>query len=70
LKLNDLDTIHGVAGIPVADLARRRLLRCRSARAREGLAESILEQIGDAVIHADHTGTIMRWNHAAAALFG
>jgi len=34
------------------------------------LAESILEQIADAVIYADETGTIRRWNHAAAALFG
>jgi len=34
------------------------------------LAESILEQIADAVIFADARGTIMRWNHAAAALFG
>jgi PAS domain S-box-containing protein len=34
------------------------------------LAESILEQIADAVIYADHSGTIMRWNHAAASLFG
>ena len=34
------------------------------------LAESILEQIGDAVIFADDTGTIRRWNHAAVALFG
>ena len=34
------------------------------------LAESIIEQIADAVIYADDTGTIMRWNHAAAALFG
>ena len=34
------------------------------------LAESILEQIGDAVIYADGTGTIRRWNRAAAALFG
>jgi PAS domain S-box-containing protein len=34
------------------------------------LAESILEQIGDAVIYADDTGTIRRRNHAAAALFG
>ena len=33
------------------------------------LAEAILEQIADAVIYADATGTIMRWNHAAA-LFG
>jgi PAS domain S-box-containing protein len=34
------------------------------------LAESILEQMADAVIYADETGTIKRWNHAAAALFG
>jgi PAS domain S-box-containing protein len=34
------------------------------------LAESILEQIADAVIYADDTGTIRRWNHAATALFG
>jgi PAS domain S-box-containing protein len=34
------------------------------------LAESILEQIADSVIFADARGTIMRWNHAAAALFG
>jgi PAS domain S-box-containing protein len=37
---------------------------------RSALAESILEQMADAVIYADDTGTIMRWNHAAAALFG
>jgi PAS domain S-box-containing protein len=34
------------------------------------LAESILEQIADAVIYADDKGTIRRWNDAAAALFG
>ena len=34
------------------------------------LAESILEQIGDAVVYVDQTGTIRRWNRAAAALFG
>ena len=34
------------------------------------LAEAILEQIADAVIFADATGTIRRWNHAAVALFG
>jgi PAS domain S-box-containing protein len=37
---------------------------------RSALAESILEQMADAVIYADDTGTIRRWNHAAAALFG
>jgi PAS domain S-box-containing protein len=34
------------------------------------LAESILEQIADAVIYADETGAIRRWNRAAADLFG
>jgi len=34
------------------------------------LAESILEQIADAVIYANETGTIRRWNHAASVLFG
>ena len=34
------------------------------------LAEAILEQIADAVIFADTTGTIRRWNRAAGALFG
>lgn len=34
------------------------------------LDKAILEQIGDAVIYADAAGTIARWNHAAAALFG
>lgn len=34
------------------------------------LAESILNDIADAVIYADQEGTIRRWNQAAAALFG
>ena len=34
------------------------------------LAERILDQIADAVIYADDTGTIRRWNQSAAALFG
>jgi PAS domain S-box-containing protein len=34
------------------------------------LGERIVDQIADAVIYADHTGTIRRWNQAAAALFG
>src|SRR5271157_5739919 len=37
---------------------------------KSSLAESILEQIADAVIYADETGTIRRWNQAAAVLFG
>ena len=34
------------------------------------VAEAILEDIADAVIFADDTGTIRRWNRAAATLFG
>ena len=34
------------------------------------LAERILDQVADAVICAGHSGTIIRWNDACAALFG
>ena len=34
------------------------------------LAERILDQVADTVIYADHSGTIIRWNHASTALFG
>jgi PAS domain S-box-containing protein len=34
------------------------------------LAEQILDQVGDALICADHTGAIIRWNRACTALFG
>lgn len=34
------------------------------------LPRAVLEQIGDAVIYADTSGTIALWNAAAAALFG
>jgi PAS domain S-box-containing protein len=34
------------------------------------LAERILDQLADAVICANHLGTIIRWNHASTALFG
>ena len=34
------------------------------------LAEKILDQIADAVICVNHSGTIIRWNHACSALFG
>ncbi|HET9689454.1 MAG TPA: PAS domain S-box protein [Pseudolabrys sp.] len=40
------------------------------AEDRSSLPESILEQIADAVIYADRSGTIRRWNQAAASLFG
>ena len=34
------------------------------------LADHILDQVADAVIFADRSGTIARWNRASAALFG
>src|SRR6476469_1821158 len=34
------------------------------------LAEGILDQVADAVIYANRSGAIIRWNRAAAALFG
>ena len=37
---------------------------------KSSVAESILEHIADAVIFADDTGRIRRWNHAASTLFG
>ncbi|MDI4233286.1 MULTISPECIES: PAS domain S-box protein [unclassified Bradyrhizobium] len=37
---------------------------------RSELAERILDQTADAVIYADRSGTIARWNPAATALFG
>ena len=37
---------------------------------RSQLAERILDQVADAVIYADRSGEIVRWNRAAAALFG
>jgi PAS domain S-box-containing protein len=37
---------------------------------RSELAERILDQVADAVIYADRSGAIIRWNRASAALFG
>ena len=37
---------------------------------RSQLAERIIDQIADAVIYANRSGEIMRWNRASAALFG
>jgi PAS domain S-box-containing protein len=34
------------------------------------LTEKILDQAADAVICANHSGTIIRWNRASTALFG
>jgi len=34
------------------------------------LANHILDQVADAVIFADQSGRIARWNRASAALFG
>ncbi|HLZ05322.1 MAG TPA: PAS domain S-box protein [Bradyrhizobium sp.] len=37
---------------------------------RPELAEMILDQVADAVIFADRSGTITRWNQASTELFG
>jgi PAS domain S-box-containing protein len=37
---------------------------------RSKLDERILDQVADAVIYADRSGNIMRWNNACCALFG
>lgn len=34
------------------------------------LAERILDQLADAVIYANRSGEIVRWNHASAGMFG
>ncbi|MHC4040361.1 PAS domain S-box protein [Bradyrhizobium sp. 23AC] len=34
------------------------------------LDAKIVEDVADALIYSDRSGTIMRWNRAAAALFG
>ena len=41
-----------------------------SADRQANLAEAIIDSMADAVIFADRSGTIRRWNRAAAALFG
>jgi PAS domain S-box-containing protein len=35
-----------------------------------GLDAKILEEVADALIYADRSGAIVRWNHAASVLFG
>jgi PAS domain S-box-containing protein len=37
---------------------------------RSKLADWILDQVADAVIYANHSGAIIRWNRASTALFG
>src|SRR5690242_3391059 len=36
----------------------------------ESLSETTLDQIADALIYADRSGNIVRWNRASAAMFG
>src|SRR5262249_16875563 len=38
--------------------------------AQSKLAETIVDQVADALICANRSGTIIRWNQAAAVLFG
>jgi PAS domain S-box-containing protein len=37
---------------------------------RSQLADRILDQVADAVIYANRSGEIIRWNRASAVLFG
>ena len=37
---------------------------------RGALADAILDQVADALIYANRSGEIIRWNRAATALFG
>jgi PAS domain S-box-containing protein len=41
-----------------------------SMEGQSKLAERILDQVADAIIYANRSGEIIRWNRAAAALFG
>ena len=41
-----------------------------TAAASGALAERVLDQVADALIHADRRGRIVRWNQAASRLFG
>src|SRR5215469_9248705 len=34
------------------------------------LAERIIDHVADAIISTDRSGAVIRWNHAATALFG
>lgn len=53
---------------PRADPDRAQRLPGEAARAP--LDELLVRQVADALVYADRSGTIRRWNHAAAALFG
>jgi PAS domain S-box-containing protein len=44
--------------------------KAMSMEDQSGLAERILDQVADAVIYADRSGAVMRWNRASTALFG
>jgi PAS domain S-box-containing protein len=37
---------------------------------QSNVAEAILEHVADAVVYADQSGAIVRWNRASTALFG
>ncbi len=46
------------------------MTKSAGSNSRADLAEAILDAMADAVIFADRSGVIRRWNAAAAALFG
>jgi PAS domain-containing protein len=45
-------------------------LRDNALEEQSTLPKEILDQAGDSVVFADRSGTIRRWNRAAAALCG
>src|SRR5262249_50818799 len=53
--------------LPTSSTAKKQFVLLEDT---SSLAEAILEQITDAVIFADASGTIRRWNRGASALFG
>lgn len=68
---SDLDRLEA-AQAAAAYAASEEVEECgeKPAEDRHSLAELILDDIADAVIYADRSGVIRRWNRAAQSLFG